>query len=369
MSDVTTEQLPEPDDLAGVAATDALLDALATGSVEIPAQATPADDELARLLRAWRGELDDRASSFDQPAPTSVVPLADARGARRWARAHTRTAGVLAATVALAAVSGVAAAVPGSPLHRAFFDTQPAHHTDSVAARVAVMLDAVEQRIQSARSAGGVTPSQRAALNSQLDRARDLLTTDPLAPDSLADRVAGLRTALLALAPLTPPRDGDHGSGAPGEDATAGHDTGTGTGGHGSDDAAGHEQGEDHGDASGDGGSDGDDGDGGSDDGQTGVHSGDSGGSDDGRTAGSDDGGARDGGSGDETSDDGGSGDSTGGDDGGSSSSDGGSDDSGSADSAAGGGSDDGGGGGDASAYVSGDSTDGGDFSHTVDGD
>lgn len=93
-------------DLSAVGETDALLDAIAAGE-------PPADDPIALALGAWLTELG--GSPIVTPA---IAP--HGRSGRRHAR---RTAVGAAVVGLLIAGAGTAAALPGTPLHRALFGT------------------------------------------------------------------------------------------------------------------------------------------------------------------------------------------------------------------------------------------------------
>jgi hypothetical protein len=98
---MSTEQ---PFDLAAVAADDALLEALGQG------MSAPADDELAGMLAAWRGDLD-----ADQPAPpVPVLVEPEPRRTGRFAKFVTGIAAALLVLGGLAVAAGNAG--PNSPL-------------------------------------------------------------------------------------------------------------------------------------------------------------------------------------------------------------------------------------------------------------
>lgn len=93
-------------DLSAVSRTDALLDAIAAGT-------PPADDPVAVALGAWLAELGG------SPVDTPAIAL-HRRSMRRRAR---RTAAGAALAGLVIAGAGTAAALPGTPLHRALFGT------------------------------------------------------------------------------------------------------------------------------------------------------------------------------------------------------------------------------------------------------
>jgi hypothetical protein len=268
-----------PDDLAALAADDALVDALGSAKLR------PADDgdPVAGLLTAWRNELDEAA------AAAAVGGLVQTQ---RWSRARRNTAGFIAGVVALAATTGVAAAASGpsgpgplGELHRAIWGggsaITPTAHDSATTAQVTRILDAVAAGIEAAQAAGGITASERTRRNGQLDDAAALLAPDPAAPAGLRQRLDSLRADLAALPPLSRPGSGSGPASAGTGSTDDGHQgAGTGHDGGGTDDASGSDSGSDDGSSGS-----------GSDDGSTSGSddSTDSSGSGSGSTSGSDD--------------------------------------------------------------------------------
>ncbi|MDQ1695476.1 MAG: Anti-sigma-D factor RsdA to sigma factor binding region [Frankiaceae bacterium] len=315
-----TDELSFPDDLAAVAADDALVDAL--GSAEL----FPVDrDAVAGLLTMWRSELDEAV------AAGSVGGFVQRH---RWSRARRNTAGFIAGVVALAATTGVAAAASGpsgpgplGDLHRAIWGgsaISPTAHDSATTAQVTRILDEVAGAIQSAQAAGGITALERTRRNGQLDDAAALLEHDPAAPAGLRQRVDTLRAQLAALAPVSKPGPRNSGSEPGGT---------SGTGNAGSDNT-----GTDDGSASSGSGHDG----GGGDDGGSGTSH--DGGSTDDATDGGSDGSGSGGGGSDDSSDSSGTDSGSGSDDGSSTDSGSGTDDSSGTGSGIDGGGTDGGG-------------------------
>lgn len=310
-----------PDNLADVAATDALLDDLAAGR---PVEVRQLDDDdeaaMAGLLATWRAELDDRAGTV-MTAPPLVVP---ATRPSRWVRAHQRTAAATAVVVALAASGGVAAAASGPTgplggLHKLIFGHPAVHQVDTFAAAARGLLEKADHQINAASQAGSITAHARDHIAGELDKAAGFLASDSHAPQSLLDRVASLRTALDGIPLATPaPVVTDHHGGQSGSDDNQGSDRhGGGSDNQGDDRTSGGDDNHQSGsqDDSSQGGQSGDDGS------QDGASSG----SDDGSGGGGDQSGSGDGSSGgDQSSDDGGGGGSS---DGGDSSSGGSQDD------------------------------------------
>ena len=247
-----------PEDLAALGRSETLLAALGNGDAVTDA------DQLGRVLGAWRQELDAVEAT---PLPSRIG------GTRRWVRAHRNIAGATAIVLALAASTGVAAAVSGPTgpfggLHKALVGG-PSHHVDVIARQVARDLDAIRHFIDA--HASGVSDRARQTQFTKLAAARALLATDPEPPDRLRERIDELNHDLAALPALPAPTDDStttdrHGSNS-GSDDTDADDHG-GTSGHGSDD------GDEDGEGSGD---DGSGASGSGDDSQTGDRDGDGG--------------------------------------------------------------------------------------------
>jgi hypothetical protein len=187
-----TDLLTPDDDFAAVADDDAFVSALAAGSA-VDSQ-HPADALLAR----WRHELDAPGSiEATTHLPVAVTP---ARADHHWYRSRS-AAGAAALLVVLATSTGVAAAVPGSPVHRALFGgTSTTDSSDT--ARITALLDEVAGVIESANTAGGIGDNRRAAAGDKLDVAAGLIGEQPTAHPALASRLSGLRAALAALPSL-----------------------------------------------------------------------------------------------------------------------------------------------------------------------
>jgi hypothetical protein len=273
-----TDEL-QPDELATIAADDALLDLVAGGA--------QADADLGPLLSSWRRELDIAADAVPSGVP-------DVRRRPRWRR---HVAGGAAVVIVLAASTGAAAAASGpggplGPLNTFLFGPEAPHRLDIAVIRASAALDGVESAIEAARAAGGITDQHRAVLLARLDQVGRVVDAEDDAPDSLATRVERLRHDVDAL-PALP-------TSQPADDGTADDHRGRG----GSDDGSSESGGDGTRDDSSSGTSS-DDGGEADDSGGRGVEdaggSADDGGSDDGNARNSDDGGSGRGG--DEDSD------------------------------------------------------------------
>jgi hypothetical protein len=191
-----TEHLYTPgDDFAAIALDDEFLDALAAGDAP-----TATDGSVDMLLVAWRDELSDAV-----PTPTLVLPTQrDGAGDaidRLRVRRRRGAAGAAALVVVFAASTGVAAALPGNPLHRALFGDS---RQDETLGRVQQMLATVHAAIDDAREAGGITDVDRVSLGNRLDAAQQLALQHDVGSPSLTDEIADLRAALAALPVLDP---------------------------------------------------------------------------------------------------------------------------------------------------------------------
>ena len=218
-----------PDDLAGVALTDSLLDRVGAGA---PVAAEAGVDAAAlELFTAWRAELDSHLNE------SSVAELGSPARSRRWVRAHRRAAAVTAVVVALAGSTGVAAAASGPTgplggLHQLFFgDAAASHQPDPLAVRADRLLERVAARLRAAETAGAITATAKNRSSQDLDAAQILLDRDPRAPGDLLDRLNQLRAELAGIPVVqpTPPAVPARGGG---EGPSHGEDGSTPPGGH-----------------------------------------------------------------------------------------------------------------------------------------
>jgi hypothetical protein len=166
-----------PVDVATVAADDLLLDALGSGAD------APADDELGKMLAAWRSDLDEDVppASGRTVALAPVVPLRP-----RWRRV---AAGVAAAVILFGGgiVVGAANAGPDSPLW-------PITRT------------VYRDHARSAEAEHAVANARRAAEDGRYDDARRLVDVASKLIDQVTDqkRAAELRAELDAVRRMLP---------------------------------------------------------------------------------------------------------------------------------------------------------------------
>lgn len=195
------------DDLAGIRADDALLDALGGRAGEQPASF--ADDELNALLMSWRREVDSSPMGELVDTETAVATIAAARpvprGRHRFLIPLASAAAVLA--IAFTGVSLVARdAQPGDPfwgLTRVLY----ADHARSVEAAVAVRGDLAtartalrEGRVDEARDALAKAGQHLPSVSSD-DGKEELIQTH----ESLMDRLTGTAPTSPAGTPTSQP--------------------------------------------------------------------------------------------------------------------------------------------------------------------
>jgi hypothetical protein len=190
MSDV----LSPGDDFAAVASDEALVDALAAG------WATGDLHPVESLLGIWRDELDGVATSEIHTTTALLATPVDARDDRRWYRTRRGAAGAAAVAVLFAASTGVAAALPGSPVHRALFGSSST--ADNTGATVRGILDEVAAGIDKADAAGGITAERRTALEDRLEAAQQLLQQHDVDDPVLSERLSDLFAALASVPSL-----------------------------------------------------------------------------------------------------------------------------------------------------------------------
>lgn len=202
-------------ELDAVRADDLLLDALGAGLDRLDAAGDPASAALAR----WRQELGAAADAVgiaepDFPAVAAgMVPLPQ----RRPARGVRRGLAALAATAAVLAGGGVAAAAVSGPhgplagLHRLIFGGMhqlPAHagSGDTVVVQTERLLDHAAQLLRSAPRP--VPAPDRDAIAGMLNRAAALLSSDfrldATRAAQFAARLDRLRTLLATLSASSP---------------------------------------------------------------------------------------------------------------------------------------------------------------------
>lgn len=154
-------------DLAALAGSDRLLDALATGvSVESIDLGGPADQALATLLADWRDELRRPPADHLISEHQAIAALNRGRAARRRAhRGLTLVAPLAAAVLALGGFGAlVGGAQPGDALYgvrATMFGEPPSVHDDRIALTAKTELERVQQMI----------------IQGQWDQAQDTLTT------------------------------------------------------------------------------------------------------------------------------------------------------------------------------------------------
>jgi hypothetical protein len=227
-----TDLLTPGDDFAGIADDETFINALAGGGT------VDATDPAKSLLAQWRDEL---TAAAVVTAATTTLPLQrvandgsvhEPEGNGHWYRSRG-AAGAAALFVVLAASTGVAAAMPGNPVHRALFGGT-ATSSDLYGARISAMLAEVAAGIDAANAAGGITDDRRAQLGDKLAAAAALLAQDQSPDPALGERLTALRGALAALPALPaavpdsePPADG---AGSDGQSTQHTSDQGTSAG-------------------------------------------------------------------------------------------------------------------------------------------
>jgi hypothetical protein len=206
-------------DVATVTADDQLLDALGRG------EAAPADDQVAGMLAAWRGELAAEMPTVRKPTPAGVVDLGGKR-ARRALRPGRMALVAAAAVVAIAGTVTFAAgeAGPQSPL----WPITRLIYSDRAESRLAQQ-DA-EQAIARARQA--IAEGRYTDAEKQLTEAKTLIgrVRDEQVAKRLLDEVAAVTGLLPGGLLRQPSAPAGGGPSAPGG-ATRGPTGGSGSGG------------------------------------------------------------------------------------------------------------------------------------------